>query len=91
MKLIFVYFTPLLTVTLLALCLGSIVELFVIKPLNNIILEILFVHSYIELIRFDILAVFTTFGILLACFIICFIILNIIFIKKKTINIIYDR
>ena len=89
--LILIYFIPLIFILFCLTIIGSLLIIPLIKPLNEILLELLNFKTDIEIINLNILAILTSFSIILLCFILCLSIIYIVFSKKKTINIIYDR
>ena len=89
--LIIIYFIPLIFILFCLTIIGSLLIIPLIKPLNDILLELLNFKIDIKIINLNILAILTSFSIILLCFILCLSIIYMMLSKKRTINIIYDR
>lgn len=84
--LVSLYFTPILLAIIIMSLLSLILVLPILNPFNNVLLNLLNIEATI-----NILAIITTLGILLACYLIAVTIIYLLFKRQKTINIIYDR
>lgn len=89
--LVSLYFTPILLAIIIMSLLSLILVFQILNPFNNVLLNLLNIEATINILHINILAIITTLGILLACYLIAVTIIYLLFKRQKTINIIYDR